>query len=81
MYFLTFASMSGPISAEGQTNDYWNAAVVIYFVNVISHHVMIFSETKDYNVYNVPLYATSLGMLFLVVWMNDVFASSVYQGN
>ena len=42
---------------------------------------MIFAETRDYNVYNVPLYLLSFGMLFLVVWMNDVFPSSVYQGN
>lgn len=81
MYFFTYEGMSGPISRDGRTNDYWNAGVVIYFVNVVSHHIMIFAETRDLNLYTVPFYTISFGLLFLVAWMNDVFAASVYRGN
>ena len=81
MYFLTYGAMGGPISSDGKTNDYWNAGVVIYFINVFSHHMMIFCETREWNLINISLYSFSFGLLFLVVWMNDVFAPSVYRGN
>ena len=42
---------------------------------------MIFAETRDYNAFNVFFYLLSFGMLFLVVLMNDVLPTSVYQGN
>ena len=42
---------------------------------------MIFAETRNYDANNVTNYLISFGMLFLVVFMNDVFPSSVYRGN
>ena len=42
---------------------------------------MIVCETKDLSVYITPLYLTSFSMLFLVIWMNDSFSKSYYQGN
>lgn len=81
MYFFTYNQMGGVISSAGQINDYWNTGVVVYFINVVSHHVMIFAETRDWNLYIVPLYTFSFCLLFLVIWMNDVFSKSVFQGN
>jgi hypothetical protein len=81
MYFLTYGGMGGPISSDGQTNDYWNAGVVIYFVDVISHHIMIFAETRDWNPMIMSFYTCSFALLFLVVQFNEVFPMSVYRGN
>ena len=81
IYFFVYYTMGGAISSDGRTNDFWNSGVVCYTVNVMVHHVMMFAETREYNIIIIGSYFLSLGMFYLVINMNNVYSISVYQGN
>jgi magnesium-transporting ATPase (P-type) len=81
MYYFSFGLMDGPISAAGQTNDYWNSGIVLLFVQVLYHHLLCLSESRQWNSFLLFFYALSFSMFFLVMNMNDNFGKSVYQEN
>lgn len=77
-YIVCSYALGGILKADGLVNDYWNIGVCILFSNVVSNHVMMVNETRNYTWFLVVFYLFSIGCLFLVVNMNDGAAASVF---
>ena len=64
---------------DGKTSDFWNMGVNMLFANIISHHVMIVMETRNFTWVVALWYSVSFGTLFLNIWLNDSFVDQYYK--
>lgn len=69
------------INSDGHVNNYWNAGVCILFTNIISHHIMIVGETRNFSWFLTLFYTFSICCLFLTIFMNDTMNTSVFYQN
>jgi hypothetical protein len=71
LYFFCFGAASGIISESGITNDYWNSGMLLFFTLIVTHHCVIFGETRQYTVKTVIMYVESMAFMLLTIWLCD----------
>ena len=80
MFYLTYHSAYGPMNKDGTISDLKNIGVIIFFVNVLSHHLIVVMETRNHTYMTCIFYGVSLGFLVITIWFDDIFKPSVYFG-
>lgn len=81
VFLISINSLGGILNSDGHVNNYWNAGVCILFTNIISHHVMMIGETRNFSWFLTVFYTFSISCLFLTILMNDTMSSSVFYQN
>lgn len=81
VFLLSIYALGGIMNSDGHVNNYWNAGVCIIVTNIISHHVMIVNETRNFTWFLTLIYVLSQCCLFLTILMNDSSKKSVFYRN
>ena len=81
IYFISIYALGGIVNSDGHVNNYWNAGVCILATNIISHHIMMLNETRNFTWFNTLLYIFSFSCLFLTIFINDSIRTSVFYQN
>ena len=71
VFFVSIYSLGGIMNAEGHVNNYWNAGVCVIVTNIVSHHVMIVAETRNFTWFQITIYTISFCCLFVTVTLNN----------
>jgi magnesium-transporting ATPase (P-type) len=71
LFFFTFYSMSGIILSNGYTNDYWNTGFVVFFTLITTHHMLMWSETRNFNWFVVSFYLLTALLFRSAIKLSD----------
>lgn len=69
------------MNSDGYVNNLWNVGALILITNITSHQIMVWLETKDFNLFLIFWYVFSFGLLFVTIWLNDNSSGGVYGHN
>lgn len=81
LYYITFYSCTGIISKQGYVNDYWNTGVVIFFTLIATHHVLVWTETRNHTAYTSAWYIGCIILFYLAISGSDKLVTSSYYKN
>lgn len=71
----TFGEMMG---SDGKINNLWNVGVHILIANIVGHHVQVYIETRNYNLWILVWYVVSFSCIFVTIYLNDSFIMDTY---
>lgn len=79
--FCTFVCLYGfgeVLGPDGQVNGFYNQGVNMIMANIISHHIMVYLETRDFHWWIGCWYVCSFATLFINIWLNDAYVDEYY---
>lgn len=59
VFLISVYCLGDILNTDGHVNNYWNAGVCILFTNIISHHVMMIGETRNFSWFLTAFYTFS----------------------
>jgi hypothetical protein len=69
LYYLVFRVASGIIVSDGQTNDYYNSGFVVFMTLIVFHHMLMWTETKNFTICEFTIYPITA--LFFILTINS----------
>ena len=81
VYYISMHGFGHIVNSDGHVNNYWNVGATIILTDVMAVHVIIFSQTKNYTVFNGGFYAFSFAMWFVNISLNNISDWDVFYEN